>query len=345
MLASQTSASDSTLKRQVSLQPHNTLGVDSLAHEFASVTSEEQLYNLTSTTVPIVLLGGGSNVVLKKFVHGRVIRNAIRRISFETLDGGKVRVRAGAGESWNELVRATVGRGIVGLENLILIPGLVGGAPYQNISAYGRELAELVEGVRVFDLENREFLNFPRTECAFRYRDSLFKTECNGRYVITCVHFILGACSLTTSYKDVKESMKQWPSYATTSRAVAESVARIRRHKLPDCRVHGNVGSFFKNPTLSVTQYDALKGKLDIAGYRQLGSYRVPAARLIDACGWKGRVIGNVNVWYRQPLVLVNGGCATGTEFLNVAERIADDVYRRYDVWLELEPVVLGEDR
>lgn len=332
------------IERQASLRRLNTLGVDSIALELASVTHEHQLPSVTSTPLPIVLLGGGSNIVLNRFVNSRVVRIAIRGMFFEQLDDGSVRVRAGAGENWNELVRATVGRGIAGLENLVLIPGLVGGAPYQNIGAYGRELAEVVEWVRVFDLQERTFRTVPQAECDFSYRDSLFKSRHKGKYVITSVQFRLGKCALEASYRDVRESMERWPTHETSSRTIAETVSRVRRYKLPDYRVHGNIGSFFKNPTLSCQEYDSLRGKLNIVGFQYGEKVRVPAARLIEACGWKGRTVGNVNVWQRQPLVLVNRGHATGSEFLSVARRIEDDVHGRFQVALEIEPVVVGED-
>ncbi len=334
-----------SIERQASLSKLNTLGVDSTAAELVEVTHERQLSAATSTTSPIVLLGGGSNVVLRKFVNARVVRIAIRGMNFEQLDGGRVRVRAGAGENWNELVRATVGRGIAGLENLVLIPGLVGGAPYQNIGAYGRELGEVLECVRVFDLQAHGFRIISNANCRFRYRDSLFKSDCRDRYVITSVQLLLGDCNLEASYSDVRASAKDWPTYTMSSRTIAETVARIRRRKLPDYRSHGNIGSFFKNPTLTYREYDSLLGRIDTPGFKENQKVRVPAARLIDACGWKGRSIGNVDVWHRQPLVLVNRGGASGSECLDVSKRIAEDVHSRFDVKLELEPKVLGDDR
>lgn len=333
-----------TIERQASLGKLNTLGVESTAAELVTVTHEGQLPAATCTTIPLVLLGGGSNVVLRKFVNARVVRIAIRGMNFEKLDDGRIRVRAGAGENWNELVRATVGRGIAGLENLVLIPGLVGGAPYQNIGAYGRELAEVLESVRVFDLQERVFRTIPNADCTFRYRDSLFKSDCRDRYAITSVQLLLGDCILEASYRDVRTSVKDWPAYEMSSRTIAETVARIRRRKLPDYRTHGNIGSFFKNPTLTYEEYDSLLGRLDIPGFKENQKVRVPAARLIDACGWKGRSIGNVDVWHRQPLVLVNRGGASGSECLNVSKLIADDVHSQFDVTLELEPIVMGDD-
>lgn len=323
---------------------YNTLGVESTAEELVHVKSVDGLLAASSSSEPIVYLGGGSNVVLLKRVNARVIRIEIGGISFKQLSDETTLVRAGAGESWHELVRATVGRGIRGLENLALIPGNVGAAPYQNISAYGRELSEVLLSVDVFDLTQREMRTITNSQCRFRYRDSLFKSDCPNRFVITHVNLILGSAKLATTYKDVREHIEQWPAHALSSRAITEHVVRIRRRKLPDVRQYGNVGSFFENPTISSHSYDLLRGKTEIAGFSRSDGVRVPAARLIEACGWKGKRIGDVQVWHRQPLVLVNRGAAQGSDFLEVAKRIAENVHSNFEIELALEPVVLGQN-
>lgn len=332
------------MKRQASLLKYNTLGVDSTADELVRVKSVDELLEASSFSEQKVYLGGGSNVVLCGRLRARVIRLEIRGIFFEPLDDGTTLIRVGAGESWHELVRATVGRGIAGLENLALIPGSVGAAPYQNISAYGRELSEVLHSVEVFDLVDGELRSIDNSQCRFRYRDSLFKSDCPNRFVITQVNLVLGTAGLSVDYKDVQEHLKRWPRHELSSRAVAEHVVRIRRGKLPDTRRFGNVGSFFKNPLISSCTYDSLRTKIEIAGFRQTGGIRVPAARLIEACGWKGIRLGDVQVWHRQPLVLVNRGTAKGSDFLDVAQRVAEDVHRKFEIELELEPIVLGED-
>lgn len=323
---------------------YNTLGVESTADELVHVKSVDDLLAASSSSERIVYLGGGSNVVLLKRVNARVIRIEIGGISFKQLNDATTLVRVGAGESWHELVRATVGRGIVGLENLALIPGKVGAAPYQNISAYGRELSEVLLSVDVFDLTQRQLRTITNSQCRFRYRDSLFKSDCPNRFVITHVNLILGSAKLAAGYKDVREHIEQWPAHALSSRAISEHVVRIRRQKLPDVRRYGNVGSFFQNPTISSHRYDLLRGKTEIAGFSQSDGVRVPAARLIEACGWKGKRIGDVQVWHRQPLVLVNRGTAQGSDFLEVAKRVAENVHSNFEIELALEPVVLGQD-
>ena len=332
------------LNRQASLLKYNSLGVDSTADELVHVKSVDEMIDASSTSEPRVYLGGGSNVVLRGRLRARVIRLEIKGISFEPLEDGTTMVRVGAGESWHELVRATVGRGIAGLENLALIPGNVGAAPYQNISAYGRELSEVLHSVEVFDLANEEMRSIANPQCRFRYRDSLFKSDCPNRYVITHVNLVLGGTSLVVEYKDVRDHLRRWPRHSLSSRAVAEHVVRIRRGKLPDLRRFGNVGSFFKNPLVSDDVYDSLRAKIEIDGFRQSDGVRVPAARLIEDCGWKGIRIGDVQIWHRQPLVLVNRGTAKGSDFLDAARRIAEDVQSKFGIELELEPIVLGED-
>ena len=316
--------------------------MESTADELLHVKSVDELLAVSSSSEPVFYLGGGSNVVLLDRVNARVVRIVIGGISFEQMGDGAVLVRAGAGESWHELVRATVGRGISGLENLALIPGNVGAAPYQNISAYGRELAEVLHSVEVLDLTQGELRTITNSQCRFRYRDSLFKSGCPNRFVITHVNLILGTARLAATYEDVQEHIRQWPVHTISSRAISEYVVRIRRRKLPDVRRYGNVGSFFQNPTLSSHGYDLLQGKTEITGFMQIDGVRVPAARLIEACGWKGRRIGDVQVWHRQPLVLVNRGTAKGSDFLAVAQRIAENVHSKFDVELALEPIVVG---
>ena len=326
------------------LSKFNTLGVESTATEMVIVRSANELYAATETPRKLYLLGQGSNVVLRKFLNGRVIVVAIRGIEIESLAKREYRVRVGSGENWNELVRATVGSGIGGLENLSLIPGSVGAAPFQNISAYGRALSEVLESVEVFDLNQRMFRVLQNNECNFRYRDSIFKSDCRDRFIITQITLRIGRQTLDTSYKDVSQFFVQWPSHTKSARTIADSVARIRRLKLPDIRSHGNVGSFFKNPTLTRRAFDQLRSKLNIVGYSHEELVRVPAARLIDECGWKGRDVAGVYVWHKQPLVLVNAGTSKGRSFLELAERITTDVFNRFSIELELEPMVLGDD-
>ena len=323
----------------------NTLGVACMADDVRRVTSQSALADCIGEAdareTPVTVLGGGSNLVLRSRLPGMAVLLGIRGLAVERLAEQRWRVTAGAGEVWQEVVTATLGRGIGGLENLTLIPGAVGPAPVQNIGAYGRELADVLESVTVFDRRRGTLETLSAARCGFGYRRSLFKDE--PGYVIVGVSMLLGDLALATGYPDVERELRRMgvrPSHL----AVAEAVARVRRRKLPDPQRIGNVGSFFKNPFLTPSQFDGLRGRLAIDGFAADGLVKVSAARLIDAAGWKGVRSGAVQVWPHQPLVLVNHGGATAAAVLDMARRICDDVYRKFSVALQLEPSVLGTD-
>ena len=320
----------------------NSLGLESTAEELLQVSSVEDLLESLASSPKATILGEGSNVVLHRHIPGRVIRPKIRGITVKRVAETDYRVRVGAGERWNELVRAMLGRGIRGLENLSLIPGSVGAAPYQNIGAYGRELAPIVESVEVVDRAEMSVKTLLATECEFRYRDSVFKNRSSKRYVITYVSLRIGNQALETSYPDIDAELRNMGCVRPNPRDIANAVIRVRRRKLPDPRVIGNVGSFFKNPLLSMKDFDLLRGKCEMRGFEEGELMKVSAARLIDASGWKGRRDGAVAVWHRQPLVLINTGGATAANVLGLANRIIDDVHRRYGVILEREPIEIG---
>lgn len=326
----------------------NTLGVACVADQLRVVRSERELAECLAAAdsrgVPATIIGSGSNLVLRARLPGLAVLVRLRGLTVERLAKSRWRVTAAAGETWQEVVRATLGRGIGGLENLILIPGRVGAAPVQNIGAYGRELAEMVESVTVFDRVRSAFATLPAAECGFRYRHSRFKGEDSGRHVIVRVSLLLGGQPVQAGYPDVCRELARM-GVAAARGSVAEAVARVRRRKLPHPRRVGNVGSFFQNPFVAAEQLDALRGRIDIDGYADGGRYKIPAARLIDRAGWKGVRRGPVQVWPRQPLVLVNWGGASGWQVLDLALRIRDDVMKKYDVLLQLEPAVKGVDR
>lgn len=329
----------------------NTLAVPCVADELALARTEAELAErlVASDRVgqPVTLLGGGSNVVLGSRLPGLTLLLRLRGTTCERLDGDGWRVTAAAGETWHDLVRITLARGIRGLENLALIPGLVGAAPVQNIGAYGRELGEVLESVTVFDRDRAAFTTLPRDECGLRYRDSRFRAA-GGRCVIARLTLRLGTTRIESGYADVRRELGRMGVAVgdAGARDVACAVTRVRRRKLPDPRRVGNVGSFFKNPLVTARQLDVARARVDLeahpaddhAGER----FKISAARLIDAAGWKGRRRGAMQVWPNQPLVLVNRGGATGADALDLATAIADDVRGKFGVALELEPRVLG---
>ena len=329
----------------------NTLGVRCVVDELRDVADDAglaaALAEAEASGKPVTILGGGSNIVPLARLPGMALRLRMRGLAFERLADDDWRVTAGAGETWHELVRAALGRGIAGLENLALIPGWVGAAPVQNIGAYGRELGEIVESVRAFDRQGGALATLSAADCRFGYRDSLFKTMAPGRYVILRLSLRLRAPALATDYADVAAELARLGA-RTTAATVAEAVVRVRRRKLPDVRRLGNVGSFFKNPTVTAEALDGIRSRIDLDAFGVDGGegrrWKISAARLIDCAGWKGARRGAVQVWPRQPLVLVNHGGASGRQLLDMARRIADDVAAKFGVALELEPTVVGVD-
>ena len=258
--------------------------------------------------------------------------------------GDTFKVRVGAGENWHHLVLHTLHRRVAGLENLALIPGSVGAAPFQNIGAYGRELSELIESVEIFNLRTRQPEVLEPDGCDFGYRTSAFRTAKLTDYVITHVNIVLGQRNLRSDYVDVKHRLRRFSLHELSARRIAAAVIQIRRNKLPDWRKLGNVGSFFKNPEVSPEEYEYLHQKMDIQGFPTASGVRIPAARLIDLCGWKGRRIGAVEVWPQQPLVLVNRGATRGIQFLEAADIITASVKLQFGIDLEIEPIVLGSE-
>ena len=328
----------------------NTLGVRCVADELRVAHTEQELVeHLAEANVRgqrVTLVGGGSNLVLRPRLPGLALLLRMRGITFERLGERTWRVAASAGETWHGLVRAALGRGIPGVENLALIPGTVGAAPVQNIGAYGRELREVLETVTVFDLRRGAFRTLTADECGLRYRDSRFRKD-DGRLVIVRVALLLGKAPLRFDYPDLRRELARMgvaPDRVSAA-GVAEAVVRVRRRKLPDPRRIGNVGSFFKNPLVYAPQLRSIRGRIPIDAFPAPDAperWKISAARLIDAAGWKGVRRGAMQVWPRQPLVLVNRGGATGNDALRLAAAIQSDVHDKYGVALQLEPTVVG---
>ena len=328
----------------------NTLGVRCVADELRVAHTEQELAEHLAEAdgrgQRVTLVGGGSNLVLRPRLPGLALLLRLRGITFERLGPRTWRVAASAGETWHGLVRAALGRGIPGVENLALIPGTVGAAPVQNIGAYGRELREVLETVTVFDPHRGAFRALTADECGLRYRDSRFRKG-DGRLVIVRLALLLGEAPLRIDYPDLRRELARMgvaPDRVNAA-GVAEAVVRVRRRKLPDPRRIGNVGSFFKNPLVCAPQLNAIRARIPIDAFPAPDAperWKISAARLIDAAGWKGVRRGAMQVWPRQPLVLVNRGGATGNDALRLAAAIQSDVYGKYGVALQLEPTVVG---
>jgi len=327
----------------------NTLGVRSSADRVVVADSIDALrrviFEARDEAVPLLVIGGGSNVVLQRHWPGIACLVRMRGVRVDAAGVNRFAVTAAAGEGWHALVRYCLGRGLFGLENLALIPGSVGAAPLQNIGAYGVELADRLLSVQAMDVNSGEIRDFDRASCRFGYRDSVFKSVEPGRYVITQVTMELSTQpGPVLDYPDLRAELKAMGRDDPSPVQVAEAVIRVRRRKLPDPRHVGNVGSFFKNPVVDAGAVAPLRKEIaDLVVHDIAGKFKLSAAQLIDRAGWKGARRGKVGVWPRQPLVLVNLGGGSGTDFITLGEEIRADIHSRYGVTLELEPRILGE--
>ncbi|SDQ51258.1 UDP-N-acetylmuramate dehydrogenase [Paraburkholderia tuberum] len=341
------------------LKVHNTFGFDVRAQFACRIEREEQLLAAVRDPrvegLPRLVLGGGSNVMLTGDFAGLVLLVALRGRRVVREDQDAWYVEAAGGEPWHEFVAWTLAQGMPGLENLALIPGTVGAAPIQNIGAYGLEMCERFASLRAIELVTGEAVELDGDACRFGYRDSLFKREGRERFVIASVTFRLPkAWQPRAGYADLaRELAARGPAASAgqaegaatqpTAQAIFDAVVAVRRAKLPDPLELGNAGSFFKNPVIDAAQFEALKRREpEVVSYVQAdGRVKLAAGWLIDRCGWKGRAMGAAAVHERQALVLVNRGGASGTEVLALARAIQHDVFERFGVELEAEPVCL----
>jgi UDP-N-acetylmuramate dehydrogenase len=332
----------------VSLKPYNTFGLPAVAQTLVRVTSDADVRRVvdhpTLGTAPKFVLGGGSNIILTKDMPQVVLKVEVRglRLAEERADAWIV--EAGAGESWHELVAWTLARGYPGLENLALIPGTVGASPVQNIGAYGVELQDRFESLDAVDLVTGRSVVLGPEICAFGYRDSVFKHSLNHRSVITRVRFRLPKpWQPVLGYLDLERKMAETGIHAPSAMQVFDWVCAIRRAKLPDPARIGNAGSFFKNPVVTPEQCRDIIGRDPEVVHYPLpdGSIKLAAGWLIDACGWKGKSVGQAGVYEKQALVLVNRGDAIGSEVMTLARAIQESVYGRFGIRLEPEPVVV----
>ncbi|WGS49204.1 UDP-N-acetylmuramate dehydrogenase [Paraburkholderia sp. D15] len=333
------------------LKAHNTFGFDVRARFACRIEHEAQLLAAVRDPrvagLPRLVLGGGSNVVLTGDFDGLVVLIALRGRRVVREDENAWYVEAGGGESWHEFVAWTLAHGMPGLENLALIPGTVGAAPIQNIGAYGLEMGERFASLRAVELATGEVVELDAQACGFGYRDSFFKREGRDRFVITSVTFRLPkAWQPRAGYADLARALAadgHGGDAAPSAQAVFDAVVAVRRAKLPDPLELGNAGSFFKNPVVDAAQFEALKRmEPEVVSYPQAdGRVKLAAGWLIDRCGWKGRAMGAAAVHERQALVLVNRGGASGADILALAKAVQRDVFERFGVELEAEPVCL----
>ena len=331
------------IQENQSLQAYNTFGLDVCARYFAQPQSMEELKTCLRQAqaqgLAVLILGGGSNFLFETNVNGWVVQAQLRGIEEVWQADGRIGLGVGAGEVWDDLVAYCVDKGWGGLENLSLIPGRVGAAPVQNIGAYGAEAKDVITAVEGLYLDSLEPFFLPAAACGFGYRDSIFKRELKDKVVITKVFFALSTRPETkTDYGRMAEMLAQQPD--NSIRSVRAAVMAIRREKLPDPELLGNAGSFFKNPSLPTDKALAIQAcypkmplyDSDIAGYS-----KIPAAFLIEQCGWKGYRRGLVGVHDQQPLVLVAHKGANGADIARLYREIQASVKQKFDLALECE--------
>lgn len=324
------------------LKKLNSFGIEATAEQLVEVkTTEALLATIRHNSLPIRVLGGGSNVLLTGDLPGLVVKNEIESIEVFMENDNDVLLRVGGGVIWHELVKWTVERSLGGLENLSLIPGTVGAAPIQNIGAYGVELKDLFHSLEAIDLTTGDHRTFHHSDCRFGYRDSVFKQEFKGQFCIVYVYLRLHkAPVLNTSYGDIQRTLAEMGIEKPTIQDVSNAVIRIRRSKLPDPAEIGNAGSFFKNPELEAADFQRFIARFPHApNYPQAdGQVKVPAGWLIEQAGWKGQRFGDAGCHAKQALVLVNYGNASGSEILDLAKKIQESVREKFGV--EITPEV-----
>lgn len=336
------------LQKNVSLQPYNTFGIDVKSKLFMEWNSINDVvdYSLSNElkVYKRLILGGGSNMLLIQDFEGLAIKNNILGKEIISENETEVVAKFGGGEVWHDIVLWTIAKGWNGMENMSLIPGSIGAAPIQNIGAYGKELKDVFVELEAIDLSNGKLKVFNLEECAFGYRNSIFKNELKGQYVITSVTLKLSKIpEFNISYGTIQLELDKMGIKELSAKSISSAVIAIRRSKLPDPAELGNSGSFFKNPIIAESLYEEVKyehpGLPSYPAGEQL--VKVPAGWLIDQAGWKGKRVGKCGVHNKQALVLVNYGGATGQDIFQLSEDIIADVIQKYGIELEREVNVI----
>lgn len=331
------------IQKNISLKSYNTFGIDAVAKHFVSVNSIIELQEVLKLNYfpHKFILGGGSNMLLTKDIEALVIHVDLKGIEIISKSDDSVLVRANAGENWHEFVLWCLDHNFGGIENLSLIPGNVGSAPIQNIGAYGVELKDVFVSCEAINMKSLLLKTFTKKDCLFGYRESIFKHEVKGKFLITSVTLQLSTINhkLHTDYGAISSQLQEMGVENPTIQDISNAVIAIRQSKLPDPKEIGNSGSFFKNPVISTSQLESLKTIFpDIPSYVVSDSeVKVPAGWLIEKAGFKGKTLGNYGVHKKQALVLVNYGDAKGADILNLARLIQKTVHRIFNIKIETE--------
>ncbi len=338
------------LKKNISLKEFNTFGIDVKADIFIEISSLDEMlvflanYKKDFYNLPLLILGGGSNILFTKNFEGIVLKINTKGIDIINEDNEYIFIKAYSGEVWESFVDYCVDKAWAGIENLALIPGNIGSCPVQNIGAYGVEVKDVIYELEAVNINSGELKVFQNKMCNFGYRNSIFKNELKNQYIIHSVVFKLNKKPVfNIKYDAIKDELKAMDVITPNIKAISKAIGAIRRRKLPDTHLLGNAGSFFKNPTVSSAFFEELKVKHpNIIGYKLSESeYKLAAAYLIEACGWKGIRVGECGVHDKQALVIVNYGNAKGKDIADLAWKIKDSVYKKFNVNIEPEVNVL----
>ena len=333
------------IQENISLKPYNSFGINATARYFGSFCNEAELAELLAyqpkgiNPLPFIL-GGGSNILLLHNIDGLVLKNNILGIQTIREDDDYVYVQAGAGENWHGFVLYCLAKQYAGVENLSLIPGNVGASPMQNIGAYGVEIKDVFYELQAYHLQDKKLVKFSLADCAFGYRESIFKQQFKNQFVILNVCFRLRKqAQFNTSYGAIEQELEKMGVKNVSIQAIAQAVINIRSSKLPDPKLMGNAGSFFKNPQISNTQFQALQLQFPAMVAYAAGNEhtKLAAGWLIEQCGWKGYRKGDAGCHAQQALVLVNYGQATGADIFELSEAIIQSVHKKFGVLLERE--------
>lgn len=335
-------------RNHYSLLAYNTFGIDAKTDTFIEYASTEELKQILSEKEtmphPFLHIGGGSNLLFISDFKGTVLHSSIKGIEIVERSGEYVIIRVGAGEVWDDFVAFCVEQGWSGVENLSLIPGEVGASAVQNIGAYGVEAKDMIDKVEAIEIETGKERIFTNKDCCFSYRQSIFKNELKGKYAVTYVTYRLRERpQFNLEYGNIRVELQKYPEINLKN--IRKAIIAIRKAKLPDPKIEGNGGSFFMNPIVTRRQYEQLKQLYEDMPHYDVDENRVkvPAAWMIDRCGWKGRTMGRAGVHDKQALVLVNKGGAIGKEVVRLSQAVQASVKEIFGIEIHPEVNFIGE--